>query len=120
MGIRYVCDWANDDQPYRMNVPVGDLYSLPVNITVADTYAHWYKRLPIHDSARMVTDTFDTLYREGSESGRLLVWHVHAWLLGQPWRSKYFDAILSHMCRRDGVWKATGDEIVDWYSKVTT
>ena len=29
-GIRYVCDWPNDEQLYRMNTPTGEVYSLPL------------------------------------------------------------------------------------------
>jgi len=28
-GIRYVCDWTNDDQPYQMKVKKGSLFSIP-------------------------------------------------------------------------------------------
>ena len=30
-GIRYVCDWGNDEQPYGMTPRTGELYSLGVN-----------------------------------------------------------------------------------------
>jgi hypothetical protein len=29
-GIRYVCDWANDEQPYRMKTIQGELFALPL------------------------------------------------------------------------------------------
>ena len=29
-GIRYVCDWGNDEQPYKMTPKTGELYSLGV------------------------------------------------------------------------------------------
>src|SRR5437764_10208304 len=31
-GIRYVCDWGNDEQPYRMTPKTGELYSLVCRI----------------------------------------------------------------------------------------
>ena len=31
-GIRYVCDWGNDEQPYRMTPQTGELYSLVCRI----------------------------------------------------------------------------------------
>lgn len=114
-GIRYVCDWANDDQPYRMNTSTGEIYSLPVNRELADTYSHWRQRIQIDQYAMMVMDAFDVLYREGKHSGRMLVWNIHPWLIGQPWRSKYLDRILAHVTRHDGVWNATGAEVIDWY-----
>src|SRR5215470_10183384 len=30
-GIRYVCDWGNDEQPYKMTLKERELYSLGVN-----------------------------------------------------------------------------------------
>ena len=68
----------------------------------------------------MVTDTFDVLYREGAETGRLMVINIHPWLMGQPFRSKYLDQALGHICERDGVFKATGSEITDWYHRQVT
>lgn len=113
-GIHYVCDWPNDDQPYPMKTRAGKIYSLPVTLDLDDTFTHWMKRVPINIYAKMITDTFDTLYREGAESGRLIVINIHPWLMGQPFRSKYLDHALGHICKQEGVWKATGSEIVDW------
>ena len=33
-GIRYVCDWANDEQHYAIKVPQGQLFALPLMIMV--------------------------------------------------------------------------------------
>ena len=119
-GIRYVCDWPNDDQPYPMKTQTGKIYSLPVILDLDDTFTHWMKRVPINIYAKMVTDTFDILYREGAETGRLMVINIHPWLMGQPFRSKYLDQALGHICERDGVFKATGSEIIDWYQRQVT
>src|SRR6266404_16036 len=35
-GIRYVCDWGNDEQPYKMTPKTGELYSLGVNAYLDD------------------------------------------------------------------------------------
>ena len=39
-GIRYVCDWGNDEQPYKMTPKTGELYSLGVNAYLDDNYIH--------------------------------------------------------------------------------
>ena len=39
-GIHYVCDWGNDEQPYRMTPNTGELYSLGVNAYLDDNYIH--------------------------------------------------------------------------------
>jgi hypothetical protein len=33
-GIRYVCDWVNDEQPYPLKVPEGELYALPIELSL--------------------------------------------------------------------------------------
>ena len=63
----------------------------------------------------MLKEGFDTLYQDGAENGRLLVLNLHPWLIGQPFRIRYLHRALDYMTRREGVWTATGSEIVDWY-----
>jgi allantoinase len=117
-GIRYVCDWVNDEQPYPLKVPQGELYALPISLPVDDLNALWDRRMDIDRYGAMIKETFDALYREGAHSGRLLVLHLHPWLIGQPFRIGCLEDALSHIMRREGVWTATGAEIVDWYRRV--
>lgn len=114
-GIRYVCDWTNDEQPYRMKSHEGELLALPIMLELDDVNALWYRRLAIDRYAEMLQESFATLYRDGAENGRLLVLNLHPWLIGQPFRIGYLDEALGVMMRRQGVWAATGAEVVDWY-----
>ena len=114
-GIRYVCDWVNDEQPYRLNVPEGELCALPISFPLDDVNALWDRRMDIDRYGTMITETFDALYREGAANGRLLVLHLHPWLIGQPFRIGVLEDALGHIVRRAGVWTATGAAIVDWY-----
>ena len=116
-GIRYVCDWGNDEQPYPMNVKTGAMYSLPVTTDLDDHTALGLRHTTVMDYAKRAKEAFDTLYREGAQSGRMLVLHLHPWMIGQPFRLKYLDQILAHFSRRRKVWKATGRDIIDWYSQ---
>jgi peptidoglycan/xylan/chitin deacetylase (PgdA/CDA1 family) len=116
-GIRYVCDWVNDEQPYPLNVPEGELYALPVTLPVDDVNALWDRRIDIDRYKEMIKETFETLYREGATNGRLLVLHLHPWLIGQPFRIGCLDEALSHIMNHQGVWAATGAEIIDWYRR---
>lgn len=114
-GIRYVCDWSNDEQPYSMTVDQGELFSLGVDLDLDDVFIHLDGRRLIDEYRQIVQDTFDGLYRDGRDSGRLMVLNLHPWIMGQPWRSKYLDRALAHISRYSGVWKASGSDIVDWY-----
>jgi allantoinase len=44
-----------------------------------------------------------------------MVLHLHPWIMGQPWRIRHLDEVLSHISARQSVWKATGREIIDWF-----
>ena len=116
-GIRYVCDWVNDEQPYPLKVPEGELYALPISLPLDDVNALWDRRMDIDRYGAAIKETFDTLYREGAHSGRLLVLHLRPWLIGQPFRIGCLEDALSYIMRREGVWAATGAEIIDWYRR---
>jgi peptidoglycan/xylan/chitin deacetylase (PgdA/CDA1 family) len=116
-GIQYVCDWTNDEQPYPMKTPEGELLALPVMLPLDDVNALWDRRLSIGRYVQMVQESFDTLYQEGAANGRLMVLHLRPWLMGQPFRVRYFKAALDYITGHQGVWTATGSEIVDWFRR---
>jgi allantoinase len=58
---------------------------------------------------------FDTLYREGATSGRVMHIAVHPYLTGLPYRIGALDAALKYICKHKKVWKATGSEIARHY-----
>ncbi len=114
-GLRYVCDWANDEQPYRMTTPAGELTSLPIALELDDTHALWDRRVPVDRYGTMLSESFDGLYQDGAQNGRLLVLNLHPWLIGQPFRIGFLDTALGGIMRRQGVWVARGAAIVDWF-----
>ena len=114
-GIRYVCDWVNDEQPYRMQVPQGELFALPIMLELDDEHALWQRRVPVNRYGELLMESFDGLYDDGARTGRLLVLHLHPWLIGQPFRIRYLDEALGHMRRQPHVWAAQGTAIIDWF-----
>ena len=63
----------------------------------------------------MICRTFDVLYREGADSGRVLSIALHPYISGVPHRIGALDAALEYICRHEGVWRATGVEIAEFY-----
>ena len=114
-GIRYVCDWANDEQPYHMKTPVGELVGLPVMLELDDIHALSDRHVPIGNYIDWLKDCFRTLYRDGEQNGRVMMFNLHPWLIGQPFRIGYLEEALNYMTKHDNVWCATGNEIVNWY-----
>ena len=115
-GIEYVADWCNDDQPYEMNVKSGRLVAVPYTVELNDIpiYLIQHHRSPeIFERAR---DQFDTLYREGAESARIMCISTHPYITGVPHRIKYYDMIFDYIRQFEGVVFMTGSEILDWYN----
>ena len=68
-GIRYVCDWVNDEQPYPLKVPQGELYALPIALPLDDVNALWDRRIDIDRYREMIKETFDMLMTKGPQTG---------------------------------------------------
>ena len=114
-GIRYICDWVNDEQPYPLNAPGRELYALPVMLEMDDIWAMWTRRIPVQTYREMLKRGFDVLYEDGATTGRLLVLRLHPWFIGQPHRIKYLRNGLDYIMGHPQVWAARGVEVIDWY-----
>src|SRR6266853_1886120 len=114
-GIRYVCDWGNDEQPYKMTPKTGELCSLGVHAYLDDNYIHLHGRRTINEVNLLWREWFDGLYSDGATTGRLMVLHLHPWIMGQPWRIRHLDEVFGRISAHAGVWKATGGEVIDWF-----
>ena len=111
-GVEYVADWVNDDLPYRFN---NGLYSIPYSIELNDMPLFNNPSISIDDFKRRICDSFDVLYAEGDTNGRVLGIALHPFLIGAAHRIKYLDEALAYIAGHEGVWFATGDEIIRAY-----
>jgi len=116
-GIEYVCDWNNDDQPYLMDVGGGHMVALPYSVEINDLPAMFRQNRSTEEFEARVRHQFDTLYREGAESGRVMAIAVHPYVTGFPHRIWVLESVLDYIRKHDGVWFATAEEIVDHYLK---
>lgn len=115
-GIRYLCDLVHDDQPFPVRVRRGRLMSLPYSVDLNDAVTH-RQGFEAEAFARMITDTFETLWQEGEHGGRVMCVAIHPYNMGQPHRVKHLHRALASIVARPGVWRATGSEIADWYDQ---
>ncbi len=119
-GIRYVCDWPNDEQPYAMTVPQGELTALPLYLEADDEQALWTRRMRPADWHDLVVESAERLWADGggadgSASGRVLMLTLRPWLTGQPFRLPMLERILSGIDALGPVFKASGSGIVGAY-----
>ena len=116
-GLEYVADWVNDDQPYHIELDGGKrLVSLPYSWYINDKPAYEHSHVMPDDFREMICRQFDVLYREGAGSGRVMAIALHPYLSGLPFRIGAIDAAFEYICRHEGVWLATGSEIVRHYA----
>ncbi len=115
-GIEYLCDWCNDDQPYEMKVRNGRLVAIPYTVELNDIPIYLIQHHSSEEIFNRARDQFDTLYREGSESARVMAISTHPYITGVPHRIKYYDMIFDYIRQFEGVVFMTGSEILDWYN----
>jgi allantoinase len=114
-GVEYCCDWDNDDLPYDMKAGNGCLVSMPVSPD-SDDFAILIKNHHTEASfAEQIIDQFEYLHAEAekSGSGRVMSIALRPWVIGQPYRIGALETALDHILSRDGVWSATGLEILE-------
>ncbi len=114
-GADYVADWINDDQPYRMDVDGRQICSIPYSGEINDLPAMIRMGRTAEEFETMIKRQFDVLYREGAESGRVMAICLHPFVIGMPHRIGALEGGLDYICAHEGVWRATGSEIVDHY-----
>ncbi|MEU7484029.1 polysaccharide deacetylase family protein [Streptomyces sp. NPDC042319] len=115
LGLGYVLDWTNDDQPYRLNVP--GMLSVPYSVELNDISLFVGKSLSGPDFVQIVKDQLDQLYEDSADSGRVMALALHPFVIGQPFRSKYLDQALEYVAGHPGVWLTTSDEIAQHYAR---
>jgi allantoinase len=118
-GCRYVGDWVNDDQPYLMDVDGRNLISIPYSFELNDSAFFWRNKQSVPEFERMVRDTLEVLLAEGETSGRVMCISLHPFIIGQAHRIGVLDRCLSHILSCDGVWAATGSEIMEAWLQAT-
>lgn len=116
-GFGYVCDWVNDDQPYRMDVDGSMLVSIPYSGEINDIPMIMRRNMSGPEFERTIRDQFDVLYREGGRDGqaKIMAIALHPHITGHPHRSVYLSNALAYITAHDDVWLCTGSEIVDHY-----
>lgn len=120
LGLKYLLDWPNDELPYLMRTPSGPLVSVPMLVDFDDVFAHWYRKLGMARWQKSIADALDRMIEDGKTRPRMLILNLHPWLIGQPWRISYLDAVLEDLKRREGVWCATAGEIAAcWHEQQT-
>ena len=116
-GIDYICDWANDDMPYSFRTASGTIHNMPHTMELDDQQILINLRHTEQEYADQLRDQFDCLYAEAADGGgRVMAISLNPWVTGQAYRIKALEGALSYIGGHDGVWSATGAEILDAFT----
>ncbi|MFD4256227.1 polysaccharide deacetylase family protein [Streptomyces sp. NPDC058534] len=118
LGLGYVLDWTNDDQPYPLNIP--GMLSVPYSVELNDLGLFTMHGMTGPDVVQLVKDQVDQLHDDSAAGGRVMALALHPFVIGQAFRTKYLDQALEYVVNHPGVWTATSDEIAEHYVRTFT
>lgn len=115
-GLNYLCDWANDEQPYAMTTP-GNLVALPLWADFDDQTVLVNRMCNMDMFEDHFKKALTQLNLDGKSTARLLQFCVRPWVMGASMRIAMFERILDHAICQDSVWLPTGAEVVAAWEK---
>jgi peptidoglycan/xylan/chitin deacetylase (PgdA/CDA1 family) len=118
-GFTYVTDWANDDMPYWVTTPCGQLCAMPLTYEWSDRHLLVQHNLTVEDYIEQTLRALDRLIVEAEQygSGRVLSLSITPWILGYPHRIAALQRLLHEVLNKRSVWPATGAEIVGVFTE---
>ncbi|MGP1281550.1 MAG: polysaccharide deacetylase family protein [Parasphingopyxis sp.] len=113
-GVDYMCDWVNDELPYRFATGAGDIVNIPLNHELSDRQIVNVQQQSADSYVRQMQDAYGWLAGEAeSRGGRMLPMHLTPYIMGLPYRMDAFERLLRWLSEQPGAWFARGDAILD-------
>lgn len=113
-GVDYMCDWVNDELPYRFSTEAGELVNLPLNHELSDRQILVNQQHSIDSYVEQMLDAHALLDGEAARhGGRMLPLNITPYIMGLPYRIDAFERLLGALAAKPDNWFARGDAIVD-------
>lgn len=111
-GLAYMCDWVNDDLPYRMATQHGAILNLPLNHELSDRQILNVQQQSMDSYCEQVRDAFTWIASEvRTNGGRMLPLNITPYIIGLPYRMAEFEELLLWLAAQPGNAFATGAQI---------
>lgn len=110
-GVAYMCDWVNDELPYRFATPAGSLVNVPVNHELSDRQIITVQQNSADSYVEQMQDAFALLSDEAARfGGRMLPLNVTPYVMGLPYRMDAFERLLAWLAAQpDAAFLTTGE-----------
>lgn len=113
-GVDYMCDWVNDELPYKFRTDAGEIVNIPLNHELSDRQIINVQQQSVDSYAQQMTDAADWLADEaGHYGGRMLPMHLTPYIMGLPYRIAGFEKLLAALANRSDIDFARGDALLD-------
>ncbi len=112
-GVAYMCDWVNDELPYRFHTEAGDILNFPLNHELSDRQILTVQQQQTDSYAQQMQDACDWLEAEAARyGGRILPLHLTPYIIGLPYRIGTFEELIASLNARPTTWFATPGEVL--------
>jgi len=105
-----------DDQPVRLKTRSKPIVNLPYTQECNDVAMMLIQHHVAAEYRNRAIDQFDQIYKDSSDSARVMALVAHPYIMGAPHRLRYFREALLQMRLRSDVLFWTGERIYDWYA----
>jgi hypothetical protein len=113
-GVDYMCDWVNDDLPYRFATPAGALVNVPINHELSDRQVITVQQNSADSYAGQMRDAYALLAGEATQhGGRMLALNVTPYVMGLPYRIGALEKLLAWLAEQPGAAFHTTGQIAD-------
>jgi hypothetical protein len=92
-------DWVNDELPYYMATPSGEIANVPLNHELSDRQVITVQQNSAESYAGQLQDAWDWLATEATQTGagRMLPVHLTPYIMGLPYRIGALETLLERL-----------------------
>jgi len=102
-GLGYMCDWVNDELPYRFHTAGGDLVNVPITHELSDRQIITVQQNSADSYVEQIQDAYRLLAHEAKRfGGRMLPLNVTPYVVGLPYRIGAFERLLAWLADQPG------------------
>lgn len=118
-GLEYMCDWVNDELPYKFRTDAGEIVNIPLNHELSDRQIINVQQQSVDSYVQQMTDAADWLVDEAEHyGGRMLPMHLTPYIMGLPYRIAGFEKLITAMADRSDIDFARGDVVLrNWKAR---
>lgn len=115
-GVDYMCDWVNDDLPYRMTTPAGGIVNVPINHELSDRQIITVQQQSADSFVQQMQDGFALFAEESAQGGRMLTIQLTPYVMGLPFRIEALERLLAWLSDQPQAWFASTGDLVDGFT----